>query len=449
MLIKKTIRILWYLLSGCQILLGILWMLWNFGRLSQFALTGELMEISHTWILDEYTGIGYPAILFVCSWLQEWIKLPFYVWIYGIQLILAFCSGCYLLSVVFHKERQSFDTIWGSLYLMTIPMIVQCHLAVLPFSLALSCLYILLGSCLQALDCQEMFGCRRAILLGFSMTGLVLLMPDYIWLLLLLGTVAVCVLLFREKRRAVCLLLVFILSLGTGSGANALVQVPGSRGNIQKSISSMILSRVVWPYFDMDYYFWPVEIKEVMTQEMAWTVSCNAERVKDYFGPLVEERYGRRQASQLYLQMAKACFEVRTKDIVKQAAADLAVNACPQLSAGLQLRGVGTGLNAYNYNQMKEANSVLAKYYVNYSLNSFGVLLLLSGIGLIFNKVKKEKSGIWRPALWIMGIAALWQVFYGTLAGAGMMDWKNVLFVAAFYGICILYLPAGSRKIGG
>ncbi len=452
MLVKKTLKILLWLIAGVQIVLGLIWMACAFRQFPQFALSAELVEASRTWVLDEYIGIGYPILIRIGTVLESWLKVPFSFWIYCLQITLAFFSGCYLFSTIFCQKMWKFESICGSLYLMTIPMAAQCHMAVLPFSLALSLLFWIVGILIKAADENEDLRLGKLGCFFVLLVLLPLILPETFWTAVVLGTAAVIGIgvFGRNKRKVLCLLAVMLLALSTGFTLNQVLQVPGSRGNIQKSVSSAVLSRVVWPYFDMDYYFWPAEIKEVMSEDMAWTVSCNPERVKDLFGPVVEERYGRKHAAQLYLQMAKASFEVRTKDITKQIGLDLAAYACPQISVNLQLDGVGTGLNAYNYNQMKEVQPILTKYYVNYSLHSFVFALFLSCVCFGYRKAKKEKyrkrpTGIW---VLLLAVPALWQIVYYTFTSAGMIDYKNVLFVAAGYGIWIVYGMAAMKEKG-
>lgn len=449
---KKTLKILLWLMTGAQIVFGLIWLVAAFRQFPQFSLSAELMEASRTWVLDEYMGIGYPILIRIGMVLESWVKIPFFVWIYGLQIALAFCSGCYLLSAVFCQKMWKFDTIWGSLYLLTIPMAAQCHMAVLPFSLALSLLFWIVGILLKSADKNANVRLRQLGCLFVLLLLLVVVLPETFWMAIVLGTAAVIgtAVLSRNRRKVLCLSAVLILALSLGFTCNQMLQVPGSRGNIHKSVSSAVLSRVVWPYFDMDYYFWPAEIKEVMSEEMAWTVSCNPERVKDLFGPVVEERYGSKHAKGLYLQMAKASFEVRTKDITKQIVLDLAAYACPQISVNLELDGVGTGLNAYNYNQMKEVWPTLTKYYVNYSLHSFVFALFLSFVCLGYRKAKKVKyrnrqTGI---LVLLLAVPVLWQIVYYTFTSAGMIDYKNVLFVAAGYGIWIVYGMTAMKEKG-
>lgn len=449
MLIKKTLKYLLFLVTGLQIVLGLIWMGANLGHFLQFSLTEEMIEISRTWILDEYAGAGYPALIFAGRILEDLLSVPFYIWLYVVQAVLAFGSGCFLLASLFGKKRTRFEVIWGSLYLMTIPMTAQLHFSVLPFSAALSLSFVLIG-CLKRMTGQEE-GHRRqkvqwAVCTAVVWILLLLMLPETFWMTAVLGAVAAGIA-FSKKRvkSAAVLAAVLVLSLGIGGGVNAWTQEPGSRGNMQKSISSIAMSRVVWPYFDMDYYFWPIEIKEVMSEDMAWTVSCYAERIRDLFGPAVEEFHGQERAAYLYREMVKICFDVRTKDVVKQIFEDFMFYACPQISVNLQLDGVGAGLNAYNYYQMKDANPVLTKYYVNYSLNSFPIALFLGlvcfGYRLLYFKNRRaaEHRKIEVSSILLLAVPAVWQLFYSTFTTAGMVEYKNAWFITAVYGMMIVY----------
>lgn len=450
MLVKKTLKNLLYLMTGAQILLGLGWMFFQFEILPAFSMSEELMQMSRTWVIDEYTGVGYPVVLFFANLLESYFKIPFYQWVYVLQLGMAFFSGKFLLSKLFQEKGWKFKTIWGSFYIMSIPMIMQCHMAILPFSFTLSAIFFAIGFIIQIVNSEYFF--KDFIFLGISIGISILFFPDIFWLYLFLSFLLGCYLFFQSKnwKKVVLFLLVAGFFLGSGKTVNVLVQEPGSLGKIQKSVSATLLGRVVWPYFDLDYYFWPWQVKDCVLQEEAWSISCYPERVSGVFGPAMEEKYGKKEASGFYMEMVQSCFNVRTRQIVGEIKRDFLAYTCPQISLLRQLKGDGVSLNAYNYKQMQRANPMLTKVYMKYFFASFVFLFILSIFLILYQRIKGkrtyrlcEKAGM----IFIL-LSGMWQIIYCTLGTAGTMDYKNALFVVSIYGILILGGLESVRKKG-
>ena len=104
-----------------QILLGLLWMFLAFdGR-------------------QDFVGSVYG------DWLDSYLKgLPYEPVIYLLQICAAFGAGYWLIEGL--GVRRLFWKIWGSLALLTYPYAMQCHMAILPDSLAVSCFLLLLAA---------------------------------------------------------------------------------------------------------------------------------------------------------------------------------------------------------------------------------------------------------------------------------------------------------------
>ena len=62
---KKSIKGLFVIGMTVQICLGIIWMCTNLFSMQKFGETAEYMEMSSSFILDEYVGILYPTLLFL------------------------------------------------------------------------------------------------------------------------------------------------------------------------------------------------------------------------------------------------------------------------------------------------------------------------------------------------------------------------------------------------
>ncbi|MGN1147015.1 MAG: hypothetical protein ACI4TB_01250, partial [Lachnospiraceae bacterium] len=142
--IKNSIKGLLLIGMSVQIVLGMIWMGANLFSVQNFAETAEYVEMSRTFLLDEYVGILYPLLLRLC---------PIYTLVYVIQLLTAFVAGCVFCCYSGLGEERLFSgkNIFGALYLLTIPFTMQLHMAILPQSLIYSLFLLQLGLAVRVL----------------------------------------------------------------------------------------------------------------------------------------------------------------------------------------------------------------------------------------------------------------------------------------------------------
>ena len=115
---------------GVQILLGLAWLIKNIGGLQNFQET-RLLLAGESAADSFYSGILYRGLAALLS-SRLWI-------LYGFQLAAAVVASYGLMSCFFGREKEVLR-LFGALALTTIPQAMQCHLAVLPWSLGTSLL---------------------------------------------------------------------------------------------------------------------------------------------------------------------------------------------------------------------------------------------------------------------------------------------------------------------
>lgn len=129
---------------GIQILLGLVWLIRNMVGLQNFQ-ESSLLLAGETGADGFYSGILYRGLVTLLS-SRLWI-------LYGIQLVAAVIASYGLMSRLIGRSW------WGrrlfcALALVTIPQAMQCHLAVLPWSLGTS---LLLGETALWMKFREKF----------------------------------------------------------------------------------------------------------------------------------------------------------------------------------------------------------------------------------------------------------------------------------------------------
>lgn len=457
---KKCIGGLFLIGMTAQIMLGVCWAGFNLFSLQHFSESTELVEISRTLRPDEYTGILYPLLIRLGMLLERGFSLPYFFWLYLLQFTAAFFAGCLFVSSsgLVGEKRYGGAALLGAGYLTTVPQLLQMHMAVLPQSLVLSLFLTQLGIVLKQLRKKSPHKMRDFMICCVLWAGMGLLQPDYLWLG---GVPIVCQMIIfcfrKEKSRNIfCMASAAVLTVLLINGVHHITQEAGCRGNIQRTLGAALVSRLAWPHFEDNYYFWPEEVKQVMSPMEGREISLFADNVKRVLGPKFEETFGKEQANAYYWEMALHCFSDRTKEILPKIGEDFAAYLFVPFAIGKQLSGGGLSYTGWNFDRMWEKSKALTSMYVRYGTYSFLVGTVFAAVYLIisiarsrkaiFGKgtAKKERLSMW--SFVICALCVLTQAVWYTMSGAGMMDYKNVPVIMALWYVCPVW---GLRKYHG
>ena len=143
--IRAVVSRILFIGGSVQILLGLLWMLLAFDDRQNF-----VGSVYAEWLDGLMTGVSYEPV------------------VYLLQLGIAIVAGYQLLDGL--GTCRKFWKVWGSLALLTYPYAMQCHMAVLPDSLALSFFLLLLAAGLKK---------KRSIYLFWLLSAVFL--PEYLY----------------------------------------------------------------------------------------------------------------------------------------------------------------------------------------------------------------------------------------------------------------------------
>jgi len=465
--VPGIVRGLFFIGLSIQILLGIFWMAANFTGFQEFGDSYHYISISESFLSDEYTGILYPLIIRIVREIGRILPLPWYCLLYLLQFLLAGYSGYQFLKRcgLFQDNRESlFFRIWATAAVITVPALMQCHLALLPDSFVLSLLLLMLSEPLFAAaagtkaeinagtgagtkvgataDRREIHWAK--IMVCYILAAL--LVPDYLCLAGLPILVMVCCYTIRQwqqnKKKSGRTVLLFLVSVCLIITVNHLTQVEGSYGRVRKSFAITLVSRFAWPNFAVNYSAWPQEIHEIISYEEAEDASRFADGADILFGRKVEAAVGIKEAERLYYQMAKAALDVRTKDIVYKITLDAVSYTVSPFMLARQLAGGGyDSYSGRNYEIMKDHTPGLTKYYVYYGSRWFAAGSILALLTLIYRKFmeKAQNTGIVKikGKRYIL-IAAVGIILFYTMSGGGIMDYKNSIFVTLLWYIWML-----------
>lgn len=428
-----------------QILLGVLWIGANFGRFQEFGDSLFYIEVSKSLVCDEYTGILYPVLLMLVRGMERLLPIPYTFVMHILQLVVSGYAGVCLLRAFGVEKRITL--IWGSLVLLTLPMAVQCHLAILPNSLALAAFMLELSYGI-ALAQQEKPG-QYGLLCKMNLFWLLgaLLLPEYGYL----GAIPVIILWvhhfckYRKAagRRVVYHLLLVVAFAGMLTGIQHLTQQEGAYGRAAGTWESALFRRVTWTVLEESYEQWPSDIYAVCSADVMDETILYADEMERVLQPYLEETVGIERARQFYRETIPQVFAANRVKLLREIAWDIACYTLPPLVLDMVLEG--RGYDSYagrNYEIMKAESPVLTKHYINYGAWWFGVGICLAFVMKMLMAVQRRKCNWMSFVLCVIpaGGFALWY----TLQGAGVGDYKNGLFAGVMWLLWMVMLVNGS-----
>ena len=114
--VTEWIRITIYICMGLQIVFGLGWVLCNFTKLPGFGEGIELLNMSETLVVDEYTGFLFPLLLRGLQSFFSWIRIPVWSFLYVIQLVVAGIAYDYFLGKVIYSKsgkEKAVRSVWS------------------------------------------------------------------------------------------------------------------------------------------------------------------------------------------------------------------------------------------------------------------------------------------------------------------------------------------------
>lgn len=390
---RKTLRWILYILMGVQIAFGCVWFVSNLGAEQQFSEN-----------IDSFLPMASVSL---------------------IQLALAVISTWHV-SGKFGLRGNKYLRAYVCAYLLTVPFLLQMHTARLVWSAALSCFLWMIGLSLETIE-NGLSGKRAAALLAaYVMYGVVC--PDGMWL----GGILLSAVFFFRRKPALAgrsggqsgsmggsgrFVLAVVLTAGVIFAANTGLNkaFPQARSIYRENTPGMaFLSRLVWPNFSKNYYFWTGEVKELLSEETAGDISMRAGLVAEEFYFPLEEVYGRKKATKLCLEMGRNCLKYRTKETVFEMGRDVRDYFLLPFTIEKNLKGEGVSLTAWNYGRMRAHTPILAKYYYRYATFELPVLLLGSlllwasrGTGHM-NRILRRRTAAQNYMLFTLALYTIW-----------------------------------------
>lgn len=420
--LRRLCRFLFYIAAAVQILLGICWASGQFFGVQEWQSTYEYLDISKTFLLDEYIGILYPLLLKVFVGVENLTGLPFYMPVYVLQIGAAVCAvRLFAGEVLSLPGAQAW---WVTGYLTSFPMLLQFHMSVRPESLAFSGTFLLLWILRE----------KSVAAAAFVTAAMIWLMPEtlavtvVIWILVLIRKMTEK----PERKRLSVSLLMLALALMLGIGANAAFQKPGSRGRIQKSFWAAAFQRVVTDYFSRSYAVWDDEVIRTFTIEEAMEQAKRTDNMMYSVGPTLEETWGGKEANRLYRQMTLVCFRIRTREVVYGIRDDMVDSLLMPFSVWWQKNGVRKSGTGWNYERFRTGSPHLSGLFWEYALLVATVFVITGAVAGIIRRKGAGRFLVLLPA-------AVVQTVLQVLRSGNHVDYSGLLLMIGFWCMAAAY----------
>lgn len=422
-----------------QIVLGLAWAGCNIVGIQDFA---EVTTGLYGGIVQLFGG-AYP-ILYVLQLLTAGYA--------GWRMVSRLCN-CGRNKNLNAKSNMLF-ALWGSLALMTLPMAMQCHMALLPYSFACSAGLLQLSFCCELLEPagnfrhgrffrhidfyensenlghREIFGPVPFMGIWICYFVQSLLLPEYV----ILGAVPVVAMLFWKRKgiaRAKMRLKLFVILAVAFAGIFAICSQSERTENDISGVEWTLVKRLCWPTLWTDYEGMSEEIREA-TADVVWESAYYPSNMDRLFKPAIETAMDVGEARPLLSEMAVDSWRRHRPMIIRQIGWDaLAYCASPVI---LQMQLSGDAYESHsgrNYEIMRRNAPVLTRQYVDYSGWWFAAAAVLTMVLLIARLAAGEKPYGGREARLAVTVFlfAACSIFWYTVQGAGIMDYKYTIFI--------------------
>ena len=423
-----------------QILLGILWGVRSFGIFPEFGDSYLWLKAADTFVYDDYMGIGYPLFLMLAKGIESISSIPYTFLVYTVQVLFAFYSGVVFLRSFGVTDRKGF-LYWGSLGLLTFPMALQCHLAVLPNSLGYSCLLLELSVIFRLLrrDAQgvaEYRPLRQLFFAGlwWALSTLFVVENLYLGMIPLIAMWILHLIKIKQTgRQRVLRELVLLAAMGGILFTMVpLWQTPGSYGKAENTVSAAMMRRFSWTHMrdEDEYDEWPEELKNYMSWGDTKRAGYYAGTMQEGVQKQIEDMVGSREAQKIFREYALYHLKTYTSDNIHQIVWDGAGYAVPPVLLQLLLNGRGyDSFSGRNVDIMMTGAPRLTNFMLKYS--SWWFLMGIPAMLLVY--VICRGRGTDRRILSICAITAGCMILWYTLRDAGCLDYKNGLLPGSLW----------------
>jgi len=455
-----------YIGFSVQIVFGIIWIAKNIDYVQMIGDASYNLTLSSLFKGDGDTGILYPSIILLSRALAQVTFVPWYSYVYIIQIALAIVSVYILLRETGIFGGKTVRYIWASLVILTFPLVLQIHMALLVNSIVLS-LFVL--QCATLIRAWRFISDKKTTVIDYvySISGVALF-----WLLLSLAqwayffigavpvfvvSVAIFVVAVKNKayggnkkksligvieaRKAILLVLMtLMIFLGLIIGLDRLTTDSSISQREEFNWETKLFERMAWKSRFCREATWLIEIENVVGRDVMYMTSQNPENIRLLLEPELRNALGEEKAIELFRFTNQVVWDYDKNEFLHDLAIDSVGYGMPAIMTSLLLeKNNYVSFTARNYDAFKRNEPRLSKYYMDYSLLWFEASLVIGAVvlllGIIGKLIKPDKRIT--GAYVVIAITCLVIVVRNVMLGNSMYDYKQAGSAMVFWFMAI------------
>ena len=432
---RNLIKYFIYIAVFAQIVSGTVYLVCNFTDYIIYPETEDMMHTARGLLFDEYTGILYPLFIRVCLNIQSFLGIGYYLVVHLVQLVFFGIAAGYLVKTFFAGKKA-----WiVAAYIVSFPMCLQSILMVSPFAFKASFSFLIIGSMIRLWKDARKVNNWIVLLVAYMLSALNATDDLYMWLFPIgIFVITQCL---RKKSAIriygrVCLLLTVLLVFFTTFGVLNRTISPGARGRMQRTVSSVLFQRTVWPEFRMKFAFLPLDILEYIDSGMALESDSASEMIVYQIGPIIDREYGFERANELYMESFINQMGYNKRAIFKTVLNDFTGYLFQPYSTVWYMNGQEGSSFSTVYGLMSAKNPKMTYLYFCIALVSIFVLTFGRVLHLLKQEYKTRKLRLWK-VLFFAGILVYQAIWYA-IANVQGVDYRYGLLNVALFSLFIL-----------
>jgi 4-amino-4-deoxy-L-arabinose transferase-like glycosyltransferase len=328
---------------------GAVWMSRNISNIPEYGDTGEYLVLSKHLLVDQYRGILYPYLLNLSNYWAYVIGINIQHVVYCIQILLTFFSSyllAYAISPYLRKDGPSvpcqLPAFFAGAVVLLDPLVAHFSLTILADSLATSFTMMFLSFLIFALKDNK----RQFLYIALSTLFLVfisLIRIDKLYFGLIVFFFFIVLLALKNKsqgnRRKKTAIAFSIFSLCVAMLCVSFVKSETQIYNHNRpplDISSLAFNRIVWPRMSDAYKYFPVKIKEKITEAEAQEFDKHSNNVFPFLVKTLQENDGKKIISSI----TRITLEHFPIQVAAKTAFDFAKYTVPNLMFPLEALGI-------------------------------------------------------------------------------------------------------------
>lgn len=433
--LRNLIKYFLYIAVFAQIVSGTVYLVCNFTEYIVYPETKEMVHAARGLLFDEYTGVLYPIFIRGCLGVQSLFGIGYYLVAHFVQLFFLFVAVFYFVSTLFSGKKA-----WiGTAYIVSFPMIMQTVLMVSPFAFKAGFSFVIIGAMVRLWKGMGKIRHWCYLFLAYILAAFNVTDDLYMWIVPL-GLFGIAYFVKNRKTlhgaKRVCLLVIIAVIFVVTLGSLHSVAQAGSRGRMQRTVSSVLFQRTLWPELRVKFGFLPMDIRYHIDPDVAMASDASAEKIIYVIGPRVDREVGFEKANELYMESFMNQMAYNKRAIFGAVLDDCVGYLFTPYSMLKYMAGEEGSSFSTLYGMVSAKSPGMTYHYFCIGFVSIFILTFAGVLRVVRQKLLTKKACV-KQFLFFAGIL-LYQGIWYSIANVQGVDYRYGLFHIAVFAVFAL-----------